>query len=130
MKKVIRLSIFAILVSSVLLLVSCAPRSAYAAYQKLAKKEYTVDMDFANKTASKYDPTITVNGTKSYTSGNVDRVYAAYYSNGEAAKLAYQMLKDKIEKQNKEKDQSSDLIVKRSGKWVVYGTKTGVEDFL
>ena len=130
MKKILRLSIFAILVSSVLLLVSCAPRSAYAAYQKLAKKEYTVDMDFASKTASKYDPTISVSGTKSYTSGNVDRVYAAYYSNGEAAKLAYQMLQDKIEKQKKDSGQSSDLVVKRSGKWVVYGTKTGVEDFL
>ena len=130
MKKVLRLSVFALLIGSILLLASCAPRSALSAYKKLAKEGYEVDFDFANKNASKYDPTIQVTGVKTYTSGNVDRVYAAYYSNNEAAKLAYEMTKDQIEKTNKNATAQSDLTVKRQGKWVVYGTKTGVDDFL
>ena len=64
MKRVLRLSIFAILIGSVLLLASCAPRSALSAYKKLAKEGYEVDLDFANKNASKYNPTIQVTGTK------------------------------------------------------------------
>ena len=130
MKRVIKLSSFVIVLALFLVLTACAPKSALSAYRKLAKKDYEVSMRFGDKTDSKYDPTISVSGVKEYKSGNSDRVYAALYSNVEAAKLAYEIYVDELAKENKDSTKVSDMIVKRSGKWVVYGTQQGVKDFL
>ena len=135
MKRILKISCFAILLSTFVLLCSCAPKSILAAYKKMVKKEYEVSIRYNDRDASKYEATVNISASKDYTSGNTDYVSAALYSNTEAAKLALEQAQQKIKEQKKEaekegSDAKIDTVCKRSGKWVVYGTEKAVDDFL
>ena len=135
MKRVLRISVFACLLASFVLLCSCAPKSVLAAYKKMVKNEYSVDIEYNKRDASKYEAIVSIFAEKEYTSGNYDIVTAMLFSNTEAAKLAYEQQQNSIKQQKKAAEAigtklNVDTVCKRSGKWVVYGTEKAVDAFL
>lgn len=128
MKKALRLSSLAIVLMALLTLTACAPKDAPTAKTKLEDKGYTVVADGTIIPAAlkllKVEGVETVlTATKKTEDGNIESVTVILFKESAQAKDSFDAVKSYAEK-NAEK-----TSVKRSGKWLYYGTEQGMKDF-
>ena len=130
MKRFFKLLTLVLCFGLVATLASCAPKDASAARSKLEKKDYSVSVLQGSFTKAALtvvgvdDAEAIVTATKTVTdkdgSKAVETVTAVLFESSKDANKAFKNFQDEYGKDNE---------VKKSGKWIYYGTEKGIKDF-
>lgn len=125
MKKIFKVLSLFVMVFAVMTLASCAPKDAAAGREKLEKKEYVVVTDGtvipAALKLAKVEGVQTVLTATS--KDGKESLVAVLFEKSSQAKDSFDKLSDYAKKNGNYTD------VKRTGKWLYYGTDNAMKDF-
>lgn len=127
--------IFSLLLLLLIFTVSCAPKNTDSAKDRMTNKGYNVEVYTTEKQTQAYNDLYDIEGCKAVITAfkNSGTTFTDYcniilFDTTSHAKEALQRIKDVSNKSEIKDDTVYDI--KRSGKWIYYGSEQGMKDFI